>query len=778
MSNIHPACKPVSEAKFNVLTVKVDKDGSKFTAKLHTVVQRPYTKEISLVGPLRDTRPEAIKDGMELGKRYVLEGEAGARTVLLRLKKRKWSPQDVRDVDEAALDGFVLPGLQGNQEPVIAVEEKLLPPGEGWCRYNEELQVHSFAVPPVYFATSGPRAGQYATGGSDGQQWEVVPVPHVPREHPVRVAAASTTCARKGGKLDRAVLLPDITRIARLALKMPLSFVDRPACAYAVFQGVRSAESAQWCAENFHKKLLQRLARKIHGFKTEELMEITVATLEELDEEILKSSHAFSGCSALIALILGDKLVVTGVGQVRAVLLPDGEAPRPLLTCTGSLESTDESQRITQEYGVIRGGLVYGRAPSTATDDQADDAARILSSPSAFDVLMIPEGGPTDERQVRTAYRKLALKVHPDKMAADGGDAATFKAAFARLDAAKDSIEAMLAKDGDACRLLCHVVRADAHTKAGAASLLKLGDEAGAADAPASVISEAERSCRRMVEGLAVLQGVATSEEYEWAMAACQEAVETLQRTCTPESLPRQEALLREGVPTGRALGVRDLRRPRPLVIMRPESASWTLPSGVGCRLAALSGSVASSEASLTAGTASRFTKRPRASALRWCLDAAASGATSGSAICVSLASDEPAASSMPAAKRPRACEQGPEGTVRVRHLLLRHRQLRPDPMVRREASRTAQEAEEAALAALEELLAAQDPDRQFLKLCRELSDCQSATQPGALAGDLGWLGRGQQEQVLEDAIWGLGMKEFSDVLTSSRGVHIIQRLA
>merc|ERR1712048_801333 len=78
-------------------------------------------------------------------------------------------------------------------------------------------------------------------------------------------------------------------------------------------------------------------------------------------------------------------------------------------------------------------------------------------------------------------------------------------------------------------------------------------------------------------------------------------------------------------------------------------------------------------------------------------------------------------------------------------------------------------EPEAAALGALEKLL--QDPN-QFLPLCRDLSDCQSATQPGKLSGDLGWLGRGQQEQSFEDAAFGLGVSAIGDLVTTSRGVH------
>lgn len=759
MSNIHPACKPISEAKFNVLTVRVEKEGSKFNAKLHIIVQRPYTKEISLVGPMRDTKPEAVRDGMELGKRYVVEGEAGARTVLLRLKKKKWSSQEVKDADEKALDSFVLPGLQGNHELAV-VEEKLLPPGEGWCRHSEDMLVHPLSQ--VFFVQTGSRAGKYLRRSTDRIAWEDIVAPHAPQEHPFIFRAASASCVRRGGKLDRAVLLNDITRIARLALKIPLSFVDRPACAYAVFQGLRSAESAQWCAENFHKKLLQRLAKKIHTYDVDELQEILRNTIDELDEELLRSSHAFSGCSALIALILGNKLSVAGVGQVRAVLLPDIGPPRSLLACAGSLDNQAERERIQMAGGVVRGGIVHRRL------DDLDDAARILCARNVFDVLMIEEGGPSGEKQVRSAYRKLALRVHPDKQAAVA-DINAFKAAFARLDSAKDSLESMLMEDADVCRELCRVLRSEVHTRAGAASLLRV-DKAATVDTE-EITKEAERACKELIRSLTKMQQVAP--DYSQAVAVCNEAVETIRRGCTPEALPRQEALLKEGISTGRAMGVRDLRHPCPIVVREPETASWCIPVGTSCRLGILCGATAALSEEHLVKVAACYKRQPKASALRWCLDADMA-ASSSTAVCVSLVAT---GESEPPTKKNRISDAGPEGTIRIRHILLRHQQLKqPDPMARREAvARNAQEAEEAALRILETLM--QDPN-QFLKLCREHSECQSGAQPGILAGDLGWLGRGQQEQILEEAIFALGVKEFSDVVTGSRGIHIVQRLA
>lgn len=253
----------------------------------------------------------------------------------------------------------------------------------------------------------------------------------------------------------------------------------------------------------------------------------------------------------------------------------------------------------------------------------------------------------------------------------------------------------------------------------------------------------------------------------------CNEAVETMRRGCTTEALPRQEALLREGVCTGRALGLRDFRLPKPVVLMEPETAAWEVVAGSRCRLCVLCGAVADFKQERLVELAEHYRRQPKASALSWCLDSTMIG-PSGSAVCVSFVPSEGEA---PLTKRARLSEAGPEGTVRVRHILVRHQQLKlADPMARREGvARNAQEAEEAALQALERLM--REPG-QFIKLCREVSDCQTGMQPGKLAGDLGWVGKGQLELSLEDAVFALAVNEFSDLVTGSRGIHIIQRLA
>lgn len=696
-----------------------------------------------------------------MGRRYVVEGEAGAKTVALRLKKKKWTLAEVKDADEKQLE-FTLPGLQGNQALPV-VQQKLLPRGEGWSRHSDDMLVHSQSQ--IFFVQIGDKAGQYMRRSVCGQSWEDVDEPHNPQEHPVLLRTASASCVRRGGKLDRAVLLNDITKIARLACKIPLGFVDKPACACALFQGLRSAESAQWCAENAHKKLLPRLADKIHLHTSEELESLLRKTLEELDAELLASPHAFSGCSALIVLLLGDRLTAAGVGQVRAVVLPEGGAPEPLLSGGPAPGEAAERDRILKAGGVVRDGVVHGQL------DDLDDAMRVLSARHVFDILMVDMDGPLDEKQVRSSYRKLALRVHPDKQA-EGADNESFSRAFARLESATQALEAMVSEDPAACRELCRVLRSSVHTRAGAAELLGV-DKAATTDTEV-VAKEAEKASAALIRRLAKLQLVAP--DYQDAVAMCQEAVETLRRGCAPEALPRQEALLREGIECGRAMGVRDLRKPRPIVTMEPATASWRVPVGKRFRVALLCGATAALPDEALVKATARHVRQPKASALRWCLDALEANASSASStsICLALGSTKEEAG--PPAKKAKVSTAGPEGTVRIRHILLRHQQLRPDPMARREGgAKTAQEAEEAALRALETL---QQGPNQFLQLCRSLSDCQSAAQPGTLSGDLGWIAIGQQEQIIDDAVFSLGVNEFSDIVSSSRGVHIIQRLA
>jgi len=738
-------------------------DGQLYFAVISVDLSKPAPREFSAQGPLRDSKAEAVKDGDVLGRVFQLEGEAGVLRVAKRLERKRWSAQEMDSADDSCLEGLLV--LSG----VGTKQEKLIPPGEGWTRVSDEMLWDSRSQ--VHFVQAGDRMGQYllrdgkATGG-----WREVDPPHAGVEHPICARGAGANVVRRGAKLERTVLLGELPKIARLALKFPLSFVDTPASAYALFQGLRSAEAADWCAKHFHTKLIPQLAMKIHAWETRALQDVLKKVLQDLDAELLKSPCAFSGCSAAVALLLGDRLVVSGVGQVRVVLLFEDKSTRQLLACTSELRpGSADRERAEGAGGVVRDGLLHRCVES------ADDAQRILASRHAFEVLQLEAGGPADVKQVRTAYKRLALRVHPDKLP-EGVDVESYNKAFARLEGAKEAVECMLNEDPESCRELHKVLRVEIHGRDAAAELLGVSKQA--TTDTELVAEEAEKAAAAQIKRLEKMQLV--SKDHGQAVAMCWEAVETLRRPNSPEALPRHEALLRVGLPTTRAMGARDLRFPSPLVLMEPECMAWHVPTDKKVRVALLCGATAALADQQLATSTAHLRRQPKAAALRWCLDADPS-ASSTSAVCIGFENKAPEESTGPAAKRQRTVGaatggQQSAGNVFLRHMLFKHQQLKvPDPSARRDgAARGPAEAEAKALRALEKLLL--DPN-SFLKLCRELSDCQSAAQPGQLAGQLGWLARGEQEPSFEEAAFALRPNEFSDIVTTARGVHIIQRL-
>jgi len=755
----------------------------RFYASFHALLTNPTCREISVQGPRRDRRGEAIKDTDVLRLAFQAEGESGLKRVAKRLDNKQWTKAELAGSAEVSLDGLLVDPVKAEElvrhkerlaegwcaSNSLKNQEKLIPPGEGWVRFNEDMLWDPRSE--VYFAQLGQQQGKYLMQDAKTKQWQEVNAPHTSAEIQIQVRAAGCNILRKGTKLDRTVLLPELPKIARLALKFPLSFLDSPASAFAIFQGLRSAEAADWCAKNFHTKLIPLLAKKIHTWETKELENLLQRVLKELDSEILKSSHAYSGSSAIVAVLIGDRLVISGVGQVRVALLFDDGSCRELLGGTKDFKEGAERERVEDAQGIVHGELLHGSAGGL----ELNDARRILYARSNFEVLQLDvRKDGLDEKQIKTAYRKLALKVHPDKRS-DTDDLDAFNKAFARLESAKEALEALLGVAQDAIKELCRVLQADVHTREGAAELL--GVDGTPSSETAQVAEEAAKASRFLVKRLEPLEHVAI-KEHTRAVAMCKEAVETLRRPASKEALPRQEALRQHGLSQSRALGVRDMRFPSPIVTMSPESISWTAPRNKGARVALLVGATAALDDKQLSSSSSSFKRCPKASALRWCqtADAEAPGVV---AACLRFEAKGSVGTveTGPAAKRQKLASQAGQraGTVFVRHILFRHMQLRVLEGARREgAAKGPGEAEAAALQCLQQLLT---NSNAFVKLCRELSDCCTADQPGTLAGHLGWVLPGELEPALADACFALAPNEFGDLVASSRGIHVIQRL-
>lgn len=720
----------------------------KYFADFHALLTKPSCREVSVQGPRRDNKAEAIRDCELLRKTFDNEGELGVKRMGESLRNK------ASDMPVATPE--VLEGIYNAMRQSQVAPERLIPPGEGWVRFNDEMLWEPRSE--VYFAQKGNQMGKYLMKDAKSNQFESVATPHQSAEAAVSVRAGGTNILRQGNKLDRTVLLPELKKIARLTLKFPLSFLDSPASAFALFQGIRSAEAADWCAKNFHSKLIPLLAKKIHSWKTEELQKLLDRVLTDLDAEVIKSPHAFSGSSAVLALLLGDRLVISAVGQFRVVLLFDDGSSRELMRGT---DLHSDAERIEEARGHIRKDSLI-RLP----DADSNDAEKVLMARNPFQVLQM-EPQALDEKQVRTQYRKMALKVHPDKQTED---AESFKKAFARLDGAKEVLESLCGADSTAVADLHQVLQAEVHTREGAAQLLSV--DAAPMTETEQLAEDAAKSSRRGIKKLEKLEHLVKAE-YDLAVATYREAVETLRRPASKEALPRQEALRLQSLSMSRALGVRDMRFPAPVVVMRPESVSWQVQRGT--RVALLCGATAAlTDQQLTKSSAA-FKRCPRASALRWCQEMSGNSVMAACLRCETKGEEGQGHGTGPPAKKQKT-QQGGGRSIFMRHILFKHQQLRVmDPAARREgAARSSGEAEAKALQVLQRLHA--EPN-SFVKLCREHSDCASAEQPGTLAGHMGWVARGEQEPAMEEAAFALGLNEFGDLVVTSRGVHLIQRI-
>jgi len=416
-------------------------------------------------------------------------------------------------------------------------------------------------------------------------------------------------------------------------------------------------------------------------------------------------------------------------------------------------------------------------------------------------VLGLPAGGPEGPAEVRTAYKRLALRVHPDKVrGCDPGDA---KAAFERLEAAARTAEALLEKDRDACRELHRVLRCDAFTLRGAAAVLQVDTDA--------TETQVKNALEKTKASLAKAQVREAEAEARLGLEACARAEETL-RFARQGGSPGAagERLLLEGVASESlsGLGLRDLRGLGAGAQVR--TASWR--AGEAIRVALCCGATAELDAAALDEQARLCQWQPKFSALQWTNKALAlpGGRTesSASAICVCIRErldedgDANAAEDFFAA-RPAKRHKGAPGprSVRVRHLLLRcvepGKSLPDDPLARRpraanrggaaaQAARSPAEAEAELAKLLDGLLrlGAGEGDAEaqrlvaFRKLCQQHSECSTADNAGQLCGDLGWVSRGQGEAAFEQAAFSLRKGEVSDVVATSRGMHLIQRLA
>ncbi|KAI0082119.1 rotamase-domain-containing protein [Panus rudis PR-1116 ss-1] len=116
--------------------------------------------------------------------------------------------------------------------------------------------------------------------------------------------------------------------------------------------------------------------------------------------------------------------------------------------------------------------------------------------------------------------------------------------------------------------------------------------------------------------------------------------------------------------------------------------------------------------------------------------------------------------------------QDGRPAQVRASHLLVKHKDSRrPSSWKEQTITRTKEEAIEILKGYQAEING--NPDK-FVELASKYSDCSSHSN----GGDLGVFKPGQMQKPFEDAAFSLNVGEFSDIISTDSGVHIILRTA
>jgi len=573
-----------------------------------------------------------------------------------------------------------------------------------------------------------------------------------------------------GRKDDVQVVLQDLPKTGFL-LKSPLVFLDKPAAFFAVFDGLRdNGAAADFCARNFHKHLLPRLSLRHTAWEDFELADVLSDTFSALDTALLSSQAQYEGCSVAVALLVGNRVATAAIGGASVLLVRKGEEPQQL-TAPHVPSNVEEVARIERNGGCVVDGKVGTYLVSQQPDAQQEEITRIRCATHSFAVLgLTPEdlAEIKDMKDVRKNFRKMSLQIHPDKVVESLKPAAS--QAFGKLDAACEAIELMLSRHSEATRVLAGILRRFDQsngilTPAEAGSLLGVST---VASAPSAVNSMA-RTLHLLMQGS---DSAVVRPDVNRGLRILEDAAEVMKKVAEPPAVGRRP------VAVTRAMGLRDLKTPGAAVTCKPDCPD-VVEISPGSPVALVLASDGGVGPMADVGpVVMRHWGRPRAAALQ--LNRAARkeapGGKAVSTTCVYLDYADPLQDAEPVAKKART-DDGLQ--ARVRHILVKHKDAKDkvDPMGRGRAqpTRTLQEAEGLLVEVMDELLAKDCSN--FSQVCRRVSECQTADGPLQSCGDLGWITRTSAEDPVVSAASTLKVGELSDLVPTTRGLHLLYRV-
>ncbi|CAE8684781.1 unnamed protein product [Polarella glacialis] len=180
-------------------------------------------------------------------------------------------------------------------------------------------------------------------------------------------AETSFMQGRADAHMDRHVTVKDLV-VAGKALKMPIDTLDKPVALFSVYDGHLGTKCSEYCAQNFHKKLLPRLTKvsaRREQTVEEQIRASLSSALAELDQEFMaKFWTDRSGCCVQIVLLVGRRLYAASCGNTITLLCSsEGVGAEPwgveALHRNPHLASCPEEQKRVQ----LAGGAIIQVAP-------------------------------------------------------------------------------------------------------------------------------------------------------------------------------------------------------------------------------------------------------------------------------------------------------------------------------------------------------------------------------------------------------------------------------
>lgn len=777
----------------DVLNVESEAGGFRSVLWVSKMVGDKY-EDAKVRGPRRKKRAEAIQDGLDLRsacrdapKDMKLEA-AQKRSVELLFTT--WQPQ------ELPRDDYV---YQEEVEKPMRQRLARKPRGTGWQRVGDKEFFRHCSAPMAF----DPVKGRYLKVDSVTNSYVDCDMPHDPIEYPLVVNTGASLVGQTDEDLNapdrpRSMLLKEVVKTGA-AMKTPLFFLDQPAACFALFDGVRGGAAVEWCSKHFHTKLLPQLSASITSWHDPDLRDLFQSILAELDVQLVQQAGCcWEGVSVSIALLLGDRLVVASLGGTHALVIGPNGSWRAL-DGRHSPVSAEEQKRIkavgaeiegeASGCGVVQAPFVHKslRPREWQIQEEAtaeEEVRRVLeASPDVFATLGLSPEDTVDGKAARSSYKKLALKVHPDKAPEELKVRA--KEAFDKVEKAAAAVEAFCETDVEATQCLLRVLHGAGSSKASmtrATAVTVLGAED---DVTPEEAGKKGRELREQITKLGMLtDGNYGHPDQAEAVRMIEEAAEAIAEPSALTASKGEGFTALKPVQVTRALGLRDLKLPRKVVSSEAQIDILHLESLGAHHLVLLSSGATCLSDQEVINRVKGFSGQPKAASLLVAADAAARNAALKAkgpqrfGCCIVGVFEVGPGYVEPAAKK--AKKEGSD-KVRVRHILLKHKDLKQkmDPQAHLKSkgpvTRPLAQAERE-LMRLKETLT--KDVSQFPALARKFSECKSALQPGQMAGDLGWISKGTQDPALEEAVFALEVNGLSDLVTTARGVHIVQRYA